>query len=72
MLLARQADHDLAEVPAGDEVGEGLPRAAKPVEDAVDDRRDTVGSDERHIAVELGAAPDKDPVEADPAHQDLR
>ena len=72
MLLAGQADHDLAEVPAGDEVGEGLSRAAKPVEDAVDDRRDTVGSDERHIAVELGAAPDKDPLEADPAHQDLR
>src|SRR5271169_64382 len=59
-------------MPAGDEVGEGLPRAAEPVEDAVDDRRDAVTGDERDIALELGAAPDKDPVEADPAHQDSR
>src|SRR5271156_2215990 len=57
---------------AGDEVGESLPRAVEPVEDAGDDRRDAVGGDERNIAVELGAAPDKDPLEANPAHQDLR
>ena len=72
MRLAREADDDFAQVPAGDEVREGLPRAAKPVEDVVDDRRDTVGSDERNVAAELDAAPDKDPLEADPAHQDLR
>src|SRR5271170_6457595 len=56
---------------AGDEMGEGLPRTAEPVEEAVDDRCDAVGGDEPDIALKFGAAADKDAVEADPAHQYL-